>query len=144
MYTVFYSLEIPHRTSLGIPEHKAYTHRVFQHLKGYKPKVAVSTICPVGFEALQSFVVTCSLRSHYMLLVVTCFKSPNGYNFTTVKILNFSLATVLKMASKLTQHIDILVPEREVKAVDCALQAFVQNCDWTCTTSTFCSLASTI
>ena len=58
-------------------------HRAFQHLKGYKPEVAVSTICPVGFEALQSQKGLLNESDVLLLRVVICFKSPIGYNFTT-------------------------------------------------------------
>ena len=47
MYTVFYSLGT-HKNITG------YNQQLLQHLKGYKAKVAVSTIYPVCFEALQS------------------------------------------------------------------------------------------
>ena len=46
MYTVFYSLGT-HKNITG------YNQQLLQHLKGYKPKVVVSTITiyPVCFEA---------------------------------------------------------------------------------------------
>ena len=88
MYTVFYSLEKPDRLGQDRPKHKAYKHRAFQHLKGYKLKVAVSTICPVGFEALQSQKGLLNESDVLLLRVVICFKSPIGYNFTTDEILN--------------------------------------------------------
>ena len=59
-----------------------------QHFKGYKPKVAVSKIYPVCFEALQSRKDLKNESDVLLLHVVICFKSPIGYNFTTQEILN--------------------------------------------------------
>ena len=69
---------------------QGYNQQLLQHFKGYKPKVAVSKIYPVCFEALQSRKDLKNESDVLLLHVVICFKSPIGYNFTTDEILNLS------------------------------------------------------
>ena len=51
---LYHALQNAYMFEREIKNITGYNQQLLQHLKGYKAKVAVSTIYPVCFEALQS------------------------------------------------------------------------------------------